>query len=332
MPDTNVIDIGQRYRRVDAATSSISMSPGNTVSTELQRSLLGRYLTCRLNGTINYSGATTVLAEGPPLTIARLELIADGRKTLWSASGPSLFRLSHILRGKQGEFVPITTATGPQSFSSSFLIDLHAQRMVSPIDSYFDPRIYEKVELRVTWAAATAMGTGGTLASGYSGTLDITYQQTAIGADRVAFNKIVTTDIVQPGAATTAFTQRVSRIGLLSGVLIRALTAGGVPSDTMVNKLSLRSDNNFLHYDNITFKMLQVRNAMEYQIDIPGAAANASGVMPVGYAFVDLTEDGMIASALNALDLNTLDFIFDVSAACTLELTNLFYEPVSAAA
>lgn len=327
--EAQILDIGSRYRRVDSANASLTFSAGNVVSAELPRSLLYRYIHCRFTGSINFSVAPgSVLNEGANLLISKLELIADGRKVLWSADGPALFRLSHLFRGKAGSFVNITASTGAQSFESSFVIDIHAQRMLSSIDSYFDPRLYEKVELRMTCAAGTAIATGGTLSS-VSGTLDVMLMQTAVGANQILFNKIVVQDELSVPGATTSLVQRVPRIGLLAGILIRSANSSNSSVDSIINNLTLKSDSNFLHVDRVPWAGVQRRNAIEYQIDIIGAAASGGGIMPPGWAYLDLTEDGMIPSALNALDLNTLDMIFDCAAAGTIRLTYVFFEPIT---
>jgi len=54
---------------------------------------------------------------------------------------------------------------------------------------------------------------------------------------------------------------------------------------------------------------------------------------PVGYAYIDLTEDGLMTSCLNTLALNVLQLILDVQTAgltapIIIRATYVFFEPI----
>jgi hypothetical protein len=329
------LEFGTRFRTVKSAVTPIAFSSGNVVSQELPRSFLYKSIILRLSGSINATVANTGNAPESPLgLISKIELIADGRKVLFSSAGRDLYRLSHVMRGFEPErFGPNTLAIQTTTLAATIVIDNQAIRMQSPVDSYFDPRPYEKIELRVTWGTVANVVTGGT-ATVVAGTqIDIIVEQTTEGADLVMFNRLVTFDESLPTAATTNFIVTVPRSGLLAGILVRSDTSAGVPSDAIINNVSLKSDNNFLHKDRLAWATLQTFNAVDFQAGnaafaFPALTGGVGGRMPTGYAYVDLTEDGLITSCLNTLDLNVLQLIYDVAGAGTIRSNFVFFEPI----
>jgi hypothetical protein len=251
------------------------------------------------------------------------------------------------MRGVSTELnTPVVTANQANAFSASFVIDNSAIRMQLPADSLFDPREYEKIELRVTWGTVSAISNGGTAPSIVTATtqLEVQVQQTTVGVEHVAFNRIIQFDEQIVTATSSNFTFNVPRSGLLAGILLRAdhqPTANvPTPTDTLVNFVTLKSDNSFNHVDRAGWNLLKARNVAEFQFfrQLPDATAGLPALgsntgFTVGYAYIDLTEDGLMTSALNTLALNVLQLIFDVNitgltSPIILRASYLFYEPI----
>lgn len=348
-PAAKGLAFGSRYRTVKSAVTPIAFSSGNTVSVELPRSFLYKAISCRLSGTISMTAAGTgVDAFEPPLgLISKIELIADGRKVLFSLAGRDAYRMTHFMRGFEPERIfpdsaAIQAGTG---ISAHFILDNQAVRFQSPVDSFFDPRPYEKIELRVTWGTIADVIDGGTGTVNAGTQLDVIVEQTTEGSDLILFNRLLTFDENIIAAASTNFIINVPRSGLLAGILFRTDTNLG-PADTVISNYSIKSDNNFLHVDRLLANSLKAFNAAEYQLDVwnnTGIAGTGFanlvttpqvgkwGKSPLGYAYLDLTEDGLISSALNTLDLNVLQLILDVNAPATTRLirtTYIYYEPI----
>lgn len=339
----SVLDIGSRFRTVDATVPIIPFDAGNQRSVELPRSFLYRSIAIRLTGALNSggAGAYTLLggADTPLNLIKKVELIADGRKVIWTGAARDLFRLAHIFKGKQGELnPPSAVANQANAFSATIIVDNAAMRMQMPADSLFDPREFEKIELRVTWGLLTDLATGGT-ATVFSTTpqIEINVMETLVGVQHIGFNRIIQFDEQTISAASTNFTFNVPRSGLLAGVLLRtdATVAGSpAPVDTVINFVSVRSDNSFNHKDRISWNMMKARNLQDFQLDLGQPTALATlgsnfGFL-TGYAYYDFTEDGLMSSAINALALNVLQLILDVNApaGALVRATYLFFEPI----
>jgi hypothetical protein len=324
----STLELGSRFRTAQTQVPQLSFVSGGVSSQELPRSFLYKTLVCRLSGSITIGTGTGAMSEGPLGLIQKCEIIADGRKVLVSANARDLFRLTHIFRGKRPE-LNFSAATG--SFSGTFAIDMEAIRMVSPVDSFFDPRPYEKIEIRITWGTISNILTTPGTASITSVVLDVQVLQTTEGADAIMFNKLISFDENTPAASSQNLTINVPRSGILHGILFRTDTLG-IDQDNIINFVTVKSDNNFLHVDRLSWATLQRRNVFEFQLDggtdTPGSATLNGQI--VGFAFLDLTEDGLIGSGLNTLDLNVLQLILDVTfqANNLIRITYIYYEPI----
>lgn len=339
-----VIQLGTRFRTIHSQIPVIPFDSGNTRSVELPRSFLYKMIRARLRGSItSVVGAVTPINENPLGLIKKFEIVADGRKTLVSATGANLYRLSNLFQGKHGELVsPAGGAAATQALAAGFYIHHEAARMRTPIMSYFDPRPYEKLEARVQWGTISDMfGTPSTAAVNAVTGLDLQIIQSADGAEEIAFNRLMISDEISFGAgAVSNFAVNVPRAGLLAGIMIQTYSSNG-PVDTFFQNttagsegtagtITLKSDNNFLHFDALNPTTLQTGNVLDYSLDVA-----TFGGRQTGYYFVDLTEDGLATSLLNTFDLNVLQLIVSnqgaAAPATTMRITYLFYEPLAAA-
>jgi hypothetical protein len=337
-------DMGSRFRTITSTTPTIPFDSGNVRSVELPRSFLYRNIAVRLSGSAVVTVAATNAPMSPLPLLQKLELVADGRKILWTAAGMDLWELCHVTRGKAPELNPPAVGVATNPFSATIVIENSAVRMQFPADSMFDPREYEKIELRVTWGTIANLFSAGTITSLTAATqLDIQVQQTTVGVEHIGFNRVIQFDEQSVPAASSNFTFNVPRAGLLAGILIRSatsLTGIVTPVDSVVNFVSVKSDNSFNHVDRAAWLTLKARDVAEFQLDTaninftgaalatPGLGAN-TGLVP-GYAYIDFTEDGLLSSTLNTLALNVLQMIFDVNAVANaiIRCTYLFYEPI----
>ena len=337
------LDFGSRFRTVQSHVGTITFNSGNVSSIELPRTFLYKTVLIRMNGQLDITAAITLANEAPIRLIKKIEIVADGRKVMFTATGTNAFRLGHVMRGKQPELVaPATAIANNVPFGACYVIDFQAIRFGKPVDSYFDPRPYEKVELRITWGALNPdLFTAGTATADFVD-LDILIDQTSKGAELVMFNKLITFDEDAIVTASPNLVLNVPRSGLLAGILFFS-EVDSAASDGLIERLSLKSDNNFLHLDGGKWAPLQDKTVVDFQVEGVGPAlaayaanAFANGKMPPGYAYLDLTEDGFINSALNTFDLNVLQVIVDTvdtlpGTTRKLFRTYQFFEPIPSA-
>lgn len=324
--------IGSSFRKQTLPIGSAAYSNGQTIPLDISRGLLLKKLRCRLSGTVTVAAVngTAVLSEAPLGCITRLEVTADGRKPFVSVRGTDLFRLSHFLSGKLGELVPPSSPNiGTYSFSAYFEVPFEAMRFVYPVDSYLDTRLYDNLQLKVTWGAGSTMivpGGGGTVTINAGTVLDVQAEYTAVGTQYVKFNRILIGEDVPVTAASSALRQPIARNGLLAHTLIRT-DIDNVLVDTIVNNVTIRSQNTVYHWDHIGWATAQAGNVSDYQLDGGGAATRI-----VGYLLADYAEDFMMSSTLDTTELNTLDYLFDVALPAgtsrMIHLCHVYYEPV----
>lgn len=316
-----VLELGTRFRTIRTPAPAVPYDSGNTRSVELPRTFLFKDIAVRLTGSLNVTVATTNRAESPLGLIAKMELVADGRKTLWTAAGRDLYRHAHIFYSQAGELsAPATGVGATQAFSATIMIPNESVRTQMPADSLFDPREYEKIELRITWSSVSSIISAGTATVNTGCQASVVVYQTTQGAEYIKFNRVIQFDELTFSASSTALSTKVARSGLLAGILIRVDDANQAPDDTVINSVTLRSDNSFYHADTWSWREIQERNVIDYQL----------GSRVAGYGYIDLLEDGLLSSALNTLALNVAEIILNVTAAAakTVRFTYVFYEPI----
>lgn len=318
--------LGSRFRSLQFSLIPIPYDSGNTRSVEIPPAWLTKSISIRLTGSLNVTAALTLNGETPLPLMQKIELVGDGSTVIWSISGRDAYRYMHILTGKAGELVPPPTAIGgAQAFSAQLYIDAAARRFASPVDSYLDIREFQKTELRITWAAVGSLFSAGTATMNAGCQADIQCLQTTEGLGSVSLRKLLQFDERSIVATTPNFEMVIPRVGLLAGILVRT-DSSLVPVDTIINTVSLISDTTFRHLDRINWRHIQSRNIVDYDMD--GGAGGGDGHI-TGYGYIDLTEDGMLSSAINVQAINELKLSFDlnlVGGTPILRASYMFFE------
>lgn len=335
MPNAPLTSLGSRFRTVRVAVGNVAYSAGQTVSLELPNTLLNKTLVMRLTGIANIAvaPATALIAEAPLGLIKRIELVADGRRYLLSNDAQSLFRLEHVGNRKQGELSPPLLTVGARAFSALLTFTHEALGFMDPSESLFDPRLYKKVELRVTWGvvADIIQAGGATVTIDATTKLSVSALQTAEGVEQILFDRTVSYDERDVTATSQAFNFDIPQNGLLAGILFRTTRdagagAGPVLVDDLINTISLKSDTTVAHVDKMPWADLQAHNVIDFQMD--GAAVVGGRIS--GYAYLDLTDNAMFSSALNINALNKAQLMLDVTRTGNTERVRVswvFYEP-----
>lgn len=324
--------LGSVFRTQDIGIGQISYQNGATVPLDIPRGLLLKRLTLRLSGTVTVAGANGTLtpSEAPLGCITRVELTADGRKPFVSAGARDLFRLTHYLLGKRPEIVPPSSGNiGTYAISATFVIAFEALRFAFPVDSYLDTRLYDGLQLKLSFGPGSTIitpGGGGTVTIDTGTVVDVVGEYTAVGFEYVKFNRLIISEEQAVVAVSNAFRQPIPRNGILAHTLLHT-DIDSVVSDAIINNFTVRSDNTVYHKDHIRWATAQARNVLDYQLDSGGTG----GLIP-GYVLVDYSEDGMLSTCLDTTEVNTLDFLLDVANPAgtnkPVRFTHVYYEPV----
>lgn len=329
---SNLIEtIGSTFRRSKVGVGTIDYSAGNVKGIEIPNSLLVKGLTLRLTGNLVVgTSAATVFSDAPLGLIKNVQVIGDGRRELFNASAKRLFRIAHFSWGKQNELSAPATSTGTNAFSMTLALDHEMVQAINPVETLFDPRLYKLVKLNVLWGSETDIATGGGTIALSNVSISILADQTADGVEQILGDRVVIQDEQPVTASTTRFTFKVPQNGLLSGILIDTTrdsattpATGPVPTDTVVNRISLKSDQTVAHYDNVAWTDLQRDFVQRYGID----NGTTFGKPITGFCYLPLMENGMLSSCLNTNALNNLLLTLDVTkTASTTEVVGVTYE------
>lgn len=324
--------LGSKYRVVKLAAGTMAFNKNGVTELEVPNSLLQKNLILRLTGNLVIGVANaTIFSEAPLGLIKKIELVGDSRRYLCVATGRELYTWNRFAFGKQPELTPPSGTVGTRAFSATLRIQAEAIRMVNPVESLFDPRLYKKVILRITWgdetSISTAGGGGGTIAIDAATAIAVHGDYTTEGVSKILFDHVFTRDEKPVLATSSNFFLDIPQNGLLAGVLIHTdrdagAGAGPVPVDDIVNKVSLVSDATIRHTDTFAWASLQRDNVLRYQLD---GGATAGAQIP-GWAYLPLHENGMFSSMLNLNALNKAQLIFDVTFGAGTQTLAVLYE------
>jgi hypothetical protein len=302
--------LGSFFRKLTRKCGVIAYDAGNVSTLKMPRGFLYRKIMLRLSGSLNTSSAGTAAGESPLGLIAKLELALDSGKTIVTVPGKDLFRWVHTMHGKVGELLAPTTAVNAAvPFSALLEIPLEAIRKLAPADSFLDTAPYTEIEVKVTWGLLASIYTGGTSAVNASTQLEVGVEQTADPAHAsISLLRQITYKDTPVVATQSNLTVDCPPMDLLEGILIHA-DRDGVADDALINAVSLLTGGQFDIVKEVSWAMLQAAGVQEFQMD--GGAASTGRV--AGYAYIDLTEDGRLASALGRGATKDLKLIFDVT-------------------
>lgn len=304
----NVIAMGSRLRNRYVKAGSAAYDSGNTSTIKLPKGFNWRALVLRLLGSMNISVAGTVKAEAPLGLISKVELLADGGNTIIAAAGRDAFRDSQFLSGKLGELVAPTGTGAAVAISAEIMLPLEALGRISPSDSLLYSEPYAELELKITWAALSAIYTGGTASINATTRVDVYLDDTTeVDPNSRLIRKVGYLEKTVT-AATTEFDFALPKVGLLDHLLIRA-DVDDTPNDALISSVRFQFDNSFEPIKSVGWVDLQNKSVRENRVD--GGAAGTQRI--AGYAIIDLIENGMLSSAPNLKAMIDPKLIFDVT-------------------
>lgn len=320
-----LVQLGSRARKGARPVGTASYDQGNTSTIPLPRGSLYRRMTLRFEGALTVTSTLTLKSEAPLGLISRIEIVRDGGDTLWSGSARDLFRLAHFEHSKVAEIVAPGTGTGAQGFACEIPMNMEAIRRVRPIDSVFDSAPYSNLELKVTWAAPSALFSAGAATVAAGSLLTVILEDTLRGEEQILLIKEVGY-IEKPVTATGELEFLLPRGGILDKLLIRS-DRDEVVDDTLISTVTLRLDNTFEPYKAVRWIDLQNQCVKEHAVD--GGLANSGRIN--GYAMLDPIEEGRIASGINLGQVIDPKLVMNVvlgsGTTRLIRVTHVIYKP-----
>ena len=279
--------------RIRRRINTIQVTAGGQITIDLPRDYDYEAIMVRLSGTANVTViATSVRAEAPCQWVPRLEIIADGKNTLfnaplWFAALGSYVRPGAIASGARVTTPPTAVAVAAYPVEALGVIDFMTVDGVHPKDTNFRPSGLSLFQLRATFGNPGDIFVGGTVSFTGTPTLEVFAvqlveqpdPQTGQYAQPIALKK-VSTQIAAVPSSNSAQEIRLPAGNFIKSVLLRADggTTAGEPSTAVVNGLILQNgvDVRF----NLSGAQVRQLNNMDY------------GAITSGYYIADVTSKG----------------------------------------
>lgn len=293
-------------RRVGSAAYT---SAGSVSTIELPRNYNYRKLHCRIAGTNTTAGGTAGGAIHPHAahrSIARLELIANGRDTIMSISGEALKIMNILDYGCVPQFTnPSAITAAAYSFDASFIIDLALIRSIRPIDTLFPAAGLSTLDLKITWGAGLDMFTGSlTITSATISACELvvsSFEEVGAIPGGVGVNKLYMIDRTITGASTN-YQIQIPVGNLYRGLLIHT-KVDEVPVDTILDGVRVESGTEVFQNWLTNDELLDV-NKLQHHLE----------TRLVGYHYLDwLDSDGFLSEILDTRKLSNLDLMLNVA-------------------
>lgn len=300
--------LGTRMQKRLLKVGSATYDAGNTSRIKIPAGYLFRRLFMRFVGSMNITVAGTVKSEAPLGLIAKLALVADGSRTIFAAAGRDLYRLAHHECSKAPELVAPSGTGAAVAITAEIPYFFEAVRRAVAVDSLFDSAPYAELHLEITWAALSAIYTGGTASVNATSRIDVVVEDTVKGHDHVGLLKRISYVEKAVTVAQTDFEIDLPKSGILDKILLR-VDRDDAPVDDIVNNVSLRHDQSFDLIKGVSWADLQNISVKEHSVD--GGAASTGRI--AGYAVIDPVENGMLTSAPNLRAMIDPKLVFDVT-------------------
>jgi hypothetical protein len=273
--------------------------------------------------TVGVGGAGTVLEDAVQRLINRIQVNADGIKTIFNLNAQQLYNKNQREYGVGGSYLQPTAAVAATYPIELFLrIPFENNVGVMRPDTYLPANLFKSLDLIIDWAPLTAMFD--TDQAGACTTTDITirpvvYETTEPNPSLVRIQDSIETQIA---ATTTEFPvdlplgNRVYQ-DFMFLTFVDVAKCGRTRSNLPINFINLVTDNNFRHIQTLPFIHHQASNKTVLGLEgfVPEYAAGAEDthVRKAGVLYLYMLEDGLVPSGLNVLDVNTARFILDVT-------------------
>lgn len=290
--------------------SALYTSAGSISTIPLPRNYNYRKLICRINGSVIVSGGS---GAGAPhvrsayKAISRVELIANGRDTIWSVPAEVIEMLNRIDYGcVPTASHPSNDAAATYTFTGSFIIDLAVMRAIRPIDTLFPAAALSTFDLKITWGAGADMFTGAVdfTSAAIQTTTELTvesFEEIGVVPGGVGVNKISEINRTLTGA-NTRYQVQLATGNTYKGFLLYT-NVDNVPVDTMLDGVSVESGTE-VYQSWLTNDELLNYNKLQYSLE----------TQLVGIHNVDfLDSDGFLTEILDARKLSNLDLFLNVA-------------------
>jgi len=296
--------------------------PQNTVQRlDLPRNHVFKQLMIRLRGRfVGVAGTTIINGEAPASLIKLARVIRNGSEVVQSLDGGSLASLSRFNRGTFPTTTTLTTGATTTDFLCDIPIDFSSLLLFNPSLTLLRAVGTSSLQLELTIGDINQIGNvvaGATLTAFGSGagnpSVEVFSEEIMDLAGDFADKELT---LIQRSVVAT---QSDLAIDLPVGDLYRRLfvkVTSGVNSvtleNTLVNRLTVKSDGFFTHFDRLTWDVIRGMNKSQFSLEAPAAGTLGQNPQP-GYAVIDFAENGNPSGMIDTRGASSFQVIADVT-------------------
>ena len=287
----------------------IAFESGTQKSIEIKSKRLLKKINLEFDPAVVVAGGSasgTVVEDALLLVMPKIEVVVNGLTPIFKMDAQALYwknRFEH--RIPAALTAPATGAEGTSNLVCNLTIHFGNNVGRNYSDSFLPLDLFRTTELFVTWGALNDMFTGtydraATVAATY-GLRPVFYETTG---PRPAFVRIQNYIEKEISATQTDFPVDLSynTNKIYQNLFFKTLDAGARDSD-VINYISIETDETTTHINRIPYDQLRNINEVDFQID----------ALPAGFAYLPLSEEGMIKSGLNVFDVKKTKMTLDVT-------------------
>ena len=262
----------------------------------------------------------TVTAQNAVRLVDQIRVVGNGVTTLFQMSGQDLYNQNAIDSGVLNEIANVATFTaGTKTLSFFMTIPFENQLGANPVDTRLNCASFQSLTLEITWTNAfvgSLVTNDNVTTNAIANTFGITpTMHESIFPAKPNFMRFQETTDVSITATTANLDQNINvsktaiyqRLGFRSTQLADGARQ---PVSTNLNAMSVITGANVNHVATLPFDQLRNQNRLQSGIT----------ALTAGYAWLPLTESGMISTGLRTADTNTAITRMDVTTGSTGEI------------
>ncbi len=309
------------FQQIQKKGRFITFYANQPVTVALDRDRLIKQINLEFAASAVVSGGAasgTVVEDSTMILIPRIEIEGNGQ-TIFNMDAQALYYMNQFEHSIAGSILEPTAgdeATYPIYVNMIISFENNIGRF--PEDTFLPARLFKTLNMRFTFGACNDMfeGTydrGCTIAASY-GVTPIVIETTAPDPKFIRQQLYI--------EKTIAANQTDFPVDLPAGryiyqkLLFKTLDAK-VRSNDIINSITVETDTSINNIKTIPYDQLRKRNIYDHRITVP-----------TGFAYLYLAEQGMLSTALNTSDINTLQLKLDVSVGSGATKLYVYYDVI----
>ena len=284
---------------------TLSYAANGTDSLDLPRNYQYHQLGLRLKGivTVGTAAATAILQDSPFSLVERIEVVVNGKDTIKSYSGRDLKALMQINSHTLSEVTQPGKTVAAHSFNAYMVVDFAMPNAKVELDTLANSAIMSTFQLRVVWAAETALLTPAatTTLAVSACTLAVSSIESIGSAPESVFMTNKEYIIEKEVTSTTSSFQIDLPADNTYRRLVLISTDAGVRESDIINSITLKSGTDV--FVQIDAPSLIDSNKLDFELE----------AVSTGVYVIDLSKYGSMRDILDMSQRTSFELVLDVA-------------------